>query len=219
MADRRDLQKELNRINELYHQKDLELQKAGGTIEQRQMMRDMLNKKKESLIAEMGDDLQKLNIGKQIPIKQGFKKLAGIIPLAGAGMAALSGEPAMAAEELAQDVAGPIGEALRSESAGMSSADERQMLAEANARKNYLQSPAAQDRAKTMGVDMGTYRRLKQTMSPEMNEQLTGVEHPVAKARRDELMRAEDKVAQLEEQGDEQSLAFWRKKLAELQGR
>lgn len=151
MADRRDLQKELNRINELYHQKDLEMSKAGATTQQRQMMRDMLNKKKEQLISEMGDDLQNLNIGNKIPIKTGFKKLAGMIPLAGAGMAALSGDPAMAAEELAGDipVAGQVYEAIKPSESG-NPEEERQMLAEDQARKNYEKSPARMAKLKAL---------------------------------------------------------------------
>lgn len=41
--------------------------------------------------------------------KAAGKKLLGALPFAGAGFAALSGDPAMAAEELAQDAAGPVG--------------------------------------------------------------------------------------------------------------
>jgi hypothetical protein len=37
------------------------------------------------------------------------RKALSILPFAGAGVAALSGDPAMAAEELAQDAAGPVG--------------------------------------------------------------------------------------------------------------
>jgi hypothetical protein len=150
MSDRRDLQEELNRINKLYQEKDLELRKAGGSDLQRQQMRDMLNRKKAQLTEEMGDDLQKLNVGKSINVgKAGlFKKIAGIIPLAGAGMAAMSGDPAMAAEELAADL--PGGEALRSEAAGMSPEEEAMMLAEIDAQKAYAKSPARMDRLRAL---------------------------------------------------------------------
>lgn len=73
------------------------------------------------------------------------KKAAGIIPFAGAGMAALSGDPAMAAEELAQDAMGPAGmafEAIRPESAG-NPEEEAMMLAEREGLENYKNSPAA----------------------------------------------------------------------------
>lgn len=81
-------------------------------------------------------------IAKLRALKAAGKKVAGIIPLAGAGMAALSGDPAMAAEELAQDAAGPLGEVLQSESAGMSPEEEKMMLEEDRARKAYQKSPA-----------------------------------------------------------------------------
>jgi hypothetical protein len=173
MADRRKLQEELNRINELYHQTDLEMNKVGGNIQQRQQLRDLLNKKKESLMAEMGDDLSSLNAGKAINIKEGTitrgakdaigagfdasknsgilkmlgKKAAGVIPLAGAGMAALSGEPAMAAEELAGDipVIGQAYEAIKPSDSG-NPEEERQMLSDRNTQGNYAKSQAYRDR-------------------------------------------------------------------------
>lgn len=197
MKDRRELQDELNRINELYQEYDLELRKSGGSDAQRQQMRDTLNAKKAKLTAEMGDDLQNLNLGKNVKVSGGtlsgtemdqsnlpdmskqkglgkegiFKKLgkkvAGVIPFAGAGMAALSGDPAMAAEEAAGDIAdvaipafvpklgaavaapyiglGLAGaEAFRPDAAG-NPEEERMMLAEDKARKAYNKSPAAMD--------------------------------------------------------------------------
>jgi hypothetical protein len=171
MADRRKLQEELNRINELYHQTDLSMNKAGGNIQQRQQLRDMLNKKKESLMAELGDDLGNLNTGKAINIKEGTitrgakdtmeafdasknsgllkmlgKKAAGVIPLAGVGMAALSGEPAMAAEELAGDipVIGQVYEAIKPSESG-NPEEERQMLRDRNIQGNYAKSQAYRD--------------------------------------------------------------------------
>lgn len=74
------------------------------------------------------------------------KKVAGVIPLAGVGMAALNGDPAMAAEELASDAAGPAGmvyEALKPDVAG-NPEEEKQMLVERNAMDKYKQSPAGQ---------------------------------------------------------------------------
>lgn len=170
---RKDVKDELNRINELYQQKDLELRKSGGTDQQRQQMRDMLNAKKEKLIAEQGDSLQKLNAGQSVNMKSatitdptklidqsnlpdasksrfsGFlgklgKKAAGIIPLAGAGYAALQGDPAMAAEEAAGDIpfVGQAYEAIKPTESG-NPEEERQMIAERNAKVNYQNSPAA----------------------------------------------------------------------------
>jgi hypothetical protein len=172
MANRKDLQEELNRINQLYQETDLEMRKAGGSTEQRQKLRDLLNSKKERLMKEMGDDLQKLNVGEGIRISKGTdaagsaaklgrfkktlgslgKKAAGIIPLAGVGMAALSGDPAMAAEELASDAAGPAGiayDAIKPEIAGNRD-EERQMLAERDAMEKYKKSPARLDKLKKL---------------------------------------------------------------------
>lgn len=85
-------------------------------------------------------------ISKLRALKAAGKKVAGILPFAGAGMAALSGDPAMAAEELAQDVAGPLGEVVKSDSAGMSPEEEKMMLQEDRARKSYQKSPSRLDR-------------------------------------------------------------------------
>lgn len=180
MADRRNLQEELNRVNTLFQEKDLEMRKAGASIEQRQQMRDMLNNKKERLIREMGDDLQKLNLegkktfsggtvskaldqdnlidmakqrglGKSGMFSKTFgklgKKVAGVLPLAGAGMAALSGDPAMAAEELAGDIpiAGQIYEAIKPSDSG-NPEEEAEMLAERDAIEQYKGSQASKDR-------------------------------------------------------------------------
>jgi predicted HAD superfamily phosphohydrolase len=176
VADRKKLQEELNRVNELYQQTDVQMTKSGGSMQQRQQLRDMLNKKKEALMAELGDDLHSLNAGKGINIKNtkqavesgsdtlgdSFKKskllkmlgkkAAGVIPLAGAGYAALSGDPAMAAEELAGDipVVGQAYEAIRPEAAGESPEEERQMLAERDAQVNYGKSQARLDKLKAL---------------------------------------------------------------------
>lgn len=84
-------------------------------------------------------------------LKGAGKKLAGMIPLAGAGMAALSGDPAMAAEELAGDipVAGQIYEAIKPTESG-NVEEEAQMLAEDKARKAYEKSPARLARIKAL---------------------------------------------------------------------
>lgn len=168
--DRRDLQQELNRINQLFQEKDVELSKAGASMEQRQQLRDMLNNKKQRLMAEMGDSLQKLNAGEDVLVKRGTvskgvdesnlpdvskqvglgkfgktfsrvgRKAAGVIPLAGVGMAVLSGDPAMAAEELAEDAMGPLA-ALKPEAAGSAEHD-AMIRSERDAQKSYMKSPA-----------------------------------------------------------------------------
>lgn len=86
------------------------------------------------------DKINKLKAAKKIG-----GKLLGAVPFAGVGMAALSGDPAMAAEELAQDAMGPAGlayEAIRPEQAG-NPEEELMMLAERDALENYKNSPAA----------------------------------------------------------------------------
>jgi len=71
------------------------------------------------------------------------KKVAGVIPFAGAGYAALQGDSAMAADELAGDVPflGQAYEAIKPAESG-NPEEERQMLAEIQAQKNYNASPA-----------------------------------------------------------------------------
>jgi predicted NodU family carbamoyl transferase len=165
MADRKKLQEELNRINELYHQTDLDMNKAGGSMQQRQQLRDMLNKKKESLIAELGDDLSTLNAGKAIKVggaasnvaknsnvlKMLGKKALGVIPMAGTVAGLMAGDPAMAAEEAAGDipVLGQAYEAIKPTESG-NPEEERLMLAEDQARKNYAKSPARFNRLNNM---------------------------------------------------------------------
>jgi hypothetical protein len=70
------------------------------------------------------------------------------LPFAGAGYAALQGDPAMAADQLTGDipVIGQAYEALKPEEAG-SSTEDRQLMAERDALVNYNNSPAAKDRA------------------------------------------------------------------------
>lgn len=87
-------------------------------------------------------------IAKLRALKKFGNKAMSVLPFAGAGYAALQGDPAMAAEELAGDVpvVGQAYEAFKPEAAGQSVEDERMMLAEIQARKNYDQSPAHQAR-------------------------------------------------------------------------
>lgn len=86
-----------------------------------------------------GDDFSD-KIAKLRALKAAGKKVAGIVPFAGAGMAALSGDPAMAAEETIMDLPGV--EALRSEDVGESPEEEAIMLAERDAMEKYKSSPA-----------------------------------------------------------------------------
>lgn len=82
-------------------------------------------------------------IAKLRALKQAGKKAMGIIPFAGAGYAALSGDPAMASEELAGDIpfVGQAYEAIKPTDSG-NVEEERQMIAERNAQVAYGQSPA-----------------------------------------------------------------------------
>lgn len=87
-------------------------------------------------------------------LKGGGKKALGALPLVGAGMALASGEPAMAAEELAEDIVGLgpglVARAAAPGSAGISPEDERMMLAEIDAQKAYDKSPARMDRLRNL---------------------------------------------------------------------
>ena len=75
--------------------------------------------------------------------KGGGKKVLGALPLAGAAIAALQGDPAMAAEELMEDAVGPLA-ALKPESAGDREA-ERDLMTEIQSRKDYKKSGAYRD--------------------------------------------------------------------------
>lgn len=201
---RDQLQQLLNRINEKFQSDDLEAKKNNLPTAERDAMRAQRTDMENKVKAKYGDDLQKLDAGKEINMgkatvspgvnqsklvdmasspglgKQGMfkktlgsmgKKVAGVIPFAGAGLAALNGDPAMAAEETGQDImgvapaiaakagsklglaglAGPAGlaaalgsEAIGSEGLG-NQEEEKQMLAERNAMQNYKSSPAGQD--------------------------------------------------------------------------
>lgn len=106
-----------------------------------------------------GDFTDKIN--KIRALKALGKKAMGVIPLAGAGMAALSGDPAMAAEELAQDAMGPAGmalEAIKPEVAG-NPEEEKEMLAERDARENYDNSPARKHRLKQLTTLLNHYKK------------------------------------------------------------
>jgi hypothetical protein len=90
-------------------------------------------------------------IAKLRALKQAGKKMMGIIPFAGAGYAALQGDPAMASEELAGDipVVGQAYEAIKPTESG-NPEEERQMIAERNAQVNYNNSPARLARLKAL---------------------------------------------------------------------
>ena len=88
MQDRKKLQEELNRINNLYQEYDTQMKKAGASIEDRQKMRDLMNAKKNSVISQIGDDLQKLNIGQNIKVP-GASSTKGVKDIAGEGMEAV----------------------------------------------------------------------------------------------------------------------------------
>lgn len=79
------------------------------------------------------------------------QKAMGVIPFAGAGYAALSGDPAMAADELAGDVPvlGQAYEAIKPSDSG-NVEEERQMIAERNAQVDYNNSPAKLARLKAL---------------------------------------------------------------------
>lgn len=102
---------------------------------------DRIDTKQVTKVAKPSDVYEKIAAFRAA--KQAGKKLAGIVPFAGAAYAAMSGDPAMAADELAGDVPvlGQAYEAFKPEVAG-NVEEEREMLVEAQARKNYNASPA-----------------------------------------------------------------------------
>lgn len=90
-------------------------------------------------------------IAKARALKQAGKKFMGAIPMLGTAYAAMSGDPAMAADELAGDIpfVGQAYEAIKPTDTG-NVEEERQMIAERNARAAYDQSPAHLARLKAL---------------------------------------------------------------------
>ncbi len=111
-------------------------------------------KTKEVVPQLSGNEFQK-NIAEKLAKSQALrnisKKVMGVVPFAGASYAALQGDSAMAAEELAGDipVLGQAYEAIKPETAGNRD-EERFMLNEHNARVNYDNSPAHLARLKAL---------------------------------------------------------------------
>ncbi len=116
MKDRKALLEEQNRIKRLYAEKDLEIaKKFPDDYAARQKMRDMYNAKNNSLIAEMGDDLQKLNAG-------GAVKIAGNAPKSTTGKIASKLTGKLPFGKLMK-VLGPIGLAAGTAADAMASGD------------------------------------------------------------------------------------------------
>jgi hypothetical protein len=115
--------------------------KTGADFQADQIIRNAQKEAKMAALGKMGDTIDYSKF--KGAAKAGSKKLLGAIPLLGAGYAALQGDPAMAADELAGDVPvlGQAYEALKPTDSGNVD-EERQMLAEIQAQKNYDQSPA-----------------------------------------------------------------------------
>jgi hypothetical protein len=115
--------------------------KSGADFMADQIIRDSEREAKMAALGKIGDTID------YSKFKKGARKMMGAVPLLGAGYAALSGEPAMAAEELAGDVPvlGQAYEAIKPTESG-NPEEERMMLAESQALKDYANSPAAKAR-------------------------------------------------------------------------
>lgn len=193
---RKDLQLELNRINELLtsQKKKAREEVVGGlTPELETQLNTMAAKARNNKISELGDDIQRMSLLDESvkvhgtspsidttvskipgtapsPVNQfdvvnsggldavndkvskfraarqaAGKKIASLIPFAGVGAGLLSGDPAMAAEELPGDIPilGQAYEAIRPSESG-NPEEESMMLAERKALDNYKKSHAAQ---------------------------------------------------------------------------
>jgi hypothetical protein len=150
--ERKKLLELQNNLRNQFQVDELKAAKAGVDAVTRTKMRQDAVDKLENLEREYGDDLHTLNRGESINFPAvgdkftKIKKALKPLPLAGVAIAALSGDPAMAAEEVAQDAMGPAGlayEAIRPETAG-SAEDDQMMIAEREALENYENSPAGQ---------------------------------------------------------------------------
>lgn len=173
MSDRRELQAQKSKLAEMYQTQRVKMENAGASIDQLSRLKKMFNDRVNQLDTEQGDMLSKLNRGQNVKVSGGTssglelnqsklpdmakkvglgkeslfkrlgKKAAGIIPLAGTAYGLMSGDPAMAAEEVAGDIPllGQAYEAIKPEMAG-DPEEERMMIAEIKARKAYEKSPA-----------------------------------------------------------------------------
>lgn len=97
----------------------------------------------KSIVPQLSGNDFKAKIAALQALKKGGSKMLGAVPFAGAAYAALQGDPAMAADELAGDVPvlGQAYEALKPTDSG-NVEEEREMLAERNAQTDYNNSPA-----------------------------------------------------------------------------
>lgn len=102
---------------------------------------DKIDTKGIQKIASTNDWLE--NIAKKKALMKAGKKVMGVVPMAGAIGGLLSGDPAMAAEEAAGDIpfVGQAYEAIKPADTG-NVEEERQMIAERDAREAYAKSPA-----------------------------------------------------------------------------
>jgi hypothetical protein len=217
MSDRRDLQQELNKINQLYQEYDLQLSKAGASMEQRNQLRSMMNQKKEELIAQRGDSLQNMNIGKSIKVKDGTITKAGKdilgegmdlanMPRVGKSSAVLrsvgkklmGGIPVLAGVASAFD-SGDAAAAipgLDQESVGMSPEAEDMMLAEIQAKKNYANSPGRMAKLQSL---MGRSPAASSSKDAQQLEDEAAMNDPYMKKPRiddsEEKLKAYSKVA------------------------
>lgn len=101
------------------------------------------------VVGKTSDVMEK--IAQHRALRQAGKKVMGILPFAGAMYGLASGDPAMAAEEVAGDVPilGQAYEAIKPTDTG-NVEEERQMIAERDARAAYDQSPAHLARLKAL---------------------------------------------------------------------
>lgn len=71
MADRRDLINAQNKLIESYNETKKSMEKAGATPDQLAKLNAMFQKRNDDLKLELGDTLQKLNLGEKIPVQGG----------------------------------------------------------------------------------------------------------------------------------------------------
>jgi hypothetical protein len=182
--NRKTLQDELNRLNEGYHKTKIDMEKLNATPEQMRSLSEKRKSLEANLREQFADDLSKLNEGKSISMpgstvsnvpmtlnqskikdlantplvgkdsmfKKIAKKFGGGLPVVGTimgGAAALESGDAMAA----------IPGLDSAESVGMSADQEKMMLADDQAMRNYFNSPSSQMKEQGMSEQEKKARR------------------------------------------------------------
>ena len=183
LKGRKTLTDELTKLNEGYQRTKLDMEKAGASQDQLRRLYDKRVVLENQLKEMLGDDLMKLNEGQSLTVKGGtvsgalgalnqskvedlankplvgkegmFRKLKKGLKTVPAIGSMIGGYSALQSGDAAAAIPGLDS----AESAGMSAEDEKIMLAEDQALRNYINSPASQQKEQGMSPEQIKARR------------------------------------------------------------